>query len=558
MKILSFLRRNSGGTVLLAAAAGVVSGACNTLMLALVGVGLSGGAGPGLLLALAFAALCVVAPLARIASELLLLRLGQKAVFDLRMTLSRRILAVPLRQLEELGAHRLTAALTDDVFAVTNAIIFVPLLCINLAVVVGCLVYLAWLSPLVFLTVLGFIVTGVISYQLPVAAAMRHLRLARDEEDSLFGHLRALVEGVKELKLHRRRREAFVSDVLRGTAEAYRGHNVRGMSVYTAATSWGQLLVFVVIGLVVFGLPRAQEVEAVTLTGYALAILYMMTPLQVIMNTLPNLARANVALNKLEEIGLSLTKHAEAGDATTEAEPRPPVGSLELAGVTHSYHLEGEENPFTLGPLDLKFEAGEIVFIVGGNGSGKTTLAKLLAGLYVPEGGEIRLDGLAVTDETRDLYRQNFSAVFSDFYLFESLLGLDGPRLEADAGSYLRRLQLSHKVRVEAGALSTTKLSQGQRKRLALLTAYLEDRPVYLFDEWAADQDPSFKEVFYLELLPELKARGKTVFVITHDDRYFFIGDRIIKLDYGQVEYDRPNDGARAPQAQLPLEAQAV
>jgi putative ATP-binding cassette transporter len=101
---------------------------------------------------------------------------------------------------------------------------------------------------------------------------------------------------------------------------------------------------------------------------------------------------------------------------------------------------------------------------------------------------------------------------------------------------------------VREGAFSTLALSQGQRKRLALLTAYLEDRPIYLFDEWAADQDPQFKEIFYHHLLPELRARNKTVLVITHDDRYYDVADRLIKLDYGKLVYDgRPAGLAGAP-----------
>jgi putative ATP-binding cassette transporter len=209
---------------------------------------------------------------------------------------------------------------------------------------------------------------------------------------------------------------------------------------------------------------------------------------------------------------------------------------LDLIGVTHSYHREKEGSNFVLGPIDLTFRCGELVFLGGGNGSGKSTLAKLITGLYPPETGEIRLDGEPITDRNRDDYRQIYSAVFSDYYLFQSLIGLSSPRLDAQAQEYLLQLQLEQKVRIKNGVLSTTALSQGQRKRLALLTAYLEDRSFYLFDEWASDQDPLFKEVFYTQLLPELKARGKTVLVITHDDKYFHLADRFIKLDYGKIE----------------------
>jgi putative ATP-binding cassette transporter len=202
-----------------------------------------------------------------------------------------------------------------------------------------------------------------------------------------------------------------------------------------------------------------------------------------------------------------------------------------------------------LGPIDLKLFTNEVVFLVGPNGCGKTTLAKLLVGLYFPEEGEIRLNGKPVTDESRREYRENFSVVFSDFFVFEQLLGLESPRLDEQARDYLARLQLNHKVQVVEGGLSTTELSQGQRKRLALLTAYLEDRPIYLFDEWAADQDPLFKEIFYHQLLPELKARGKTVIVITHDDRYYSVADRLVKLVYGRIELDSYAATASMPAA---------
>jgi putative ATP-binding cassette transporter len=193
-----------------------------------------------------------------------------------------------------------------------------------------------------------------------------------------------------------------------------------------------------------------------------------------------------------------------------------------------------------LGPIDFTLYSGELLFLTGGNGSGKTTLAKILTGLYVPEAGTIRLNGELITDENREYYREHFSVVFSDFWLFESLLGLENPTLDEQARDYLVRLQLDHKVDIQDGMFSTVRLSQGQRKRLALLTAYLEGRPIYVFDEWAADQDPFFKEFFYYCLLPELKSNGKTVVVISHDDRYYQIADRIVRLNEGRIIIDPP------------------
>jgi len=368
---------------------------------------------------------------------------------------------------------------------------------------------------------------------------MRYSRAAREAADALYNHFRALTEGIKELKLHGERREAFLSQSMQASAESLRRNNIAGMTVFTLASTWGQLLIFVVIGVLLFAMPLLTGAGSRTLIGYTLVILYMMTPLQVIMNALPTLGRANIALKKVEDLGLALDSYSSEGEALAPTNAQPAWETIELRGVTHTYHRESEDSDFILGPIDLVIRRGELMFLVGGNGSGKTTLAKLLMGLYVPESGEIRVDGQLVTDKTREEYRRLFSAVFADFFLFESLLGLKTPQLDNRAEEYLDRLQLSRKVTIKEGVFSTTDLSQGQRKRLALLTAYLEDRPIYLFDEWAADQDAYFKEIFYLQLLPELKSRGKTAIVISHDDRYYYAGDRLIKLEEGKLSSER-------------------
>lgn len=539
MKLILFLINYSRRIVLVALFVGILSGISNAAFIAVINAALRNPGSPSPFLVKSFVALCLILPVTRLISEILLARMGQKALMDLRLRLSRRILCAPLRYLEELGTHRLLTSLADDIPVITNALVAVPILSINIAIVVAGLVYLGWLSLGLLLMLLSFVTVGVVTYQLPVAAAMQHLRVAREQNDSLFKQLRALISGVKELKLHRQRRQAFMERELEPTARLFQKSNVRAMTIFGVAATWGQLLVFMVIGLIVFGIPLWKPTNALVLAGYSLTLLYLMSPFQVVMNFMPMIGRAGVALDKLESLGVKLASKA------TEPLDKPALQParwqrLELNAVTHSYHREAEDDTFVLGNLDLTFTPGELVFIVGGNGSGKTTLVKLLIGLYPPESGEILLDGEVVTDETRDAYRQLFSVVFSDFHLFESLLGLETTQLDEKAREYLRQLQLNHKVKVADGQLSTTELSQGQRKRLALLTAYLEDRPFYVFDEWAADQDPYFKEIFYLDLLPALKARGKTIIVISHDDKYYYVADRIVKLDYGRIVYDQP------------------
>lgn len=539
MKIINFLMRYSRRYLVLAIVAGIISGAANTGLLAIINAVLNSQASKEQL-ALAFIGLCLLVPLARIASELLLAHLGQGALYQLRMDLSRQILGVPLRRLEELGAHRLLTALTDDIPTITNIVSLIPIACINAAVAISCLVYMGWLSWPMLIAVIAIIVLGIVSYQLPVAKAFQYMGLARREGDNLFNHFRALTDGIKELKIHGDRRKAFLSDMLDTTARNFSRHSISGQTIYTVAASWGQLLVFVVIGLLLFVLSGWIQISGTVLTGFTLAILYLMTPLQLIMNTLPNMGRAGVALKNVEDLGLTLTPSKSEEDSPKALTTGASWTGFELRGVSHTYRREGEDSVFLLGPIDLSFKPGELVFLTGGNGSGKTTLAKLILGLYQPESGEIRLNNQPVVSETTDYYRQHFSVVFSDFFLFDSLLGLNAEDLDQRARQYLTQLHLDHKVQVKDGTLSTTSLSQGQRKRLALLTAYLEDRPIYVFDEWAADQDPLFKEVFYYQLLPELKSRGKTIIAITHDDRYYHVGDRVIKLADGKIVYNKP------------------
>lgn len=537
--LLRFLLRNAPGLALLTGVAALLSGGCAAGLIALVNMVLSRPESSTPVIIWSFAALGLGKLATNYGSQVLLARFSQAALANLRRELIEKILAVPLRHLEKIGAPRLMVALTDDVLTITYALLCIPAFIVNLAILLGGGVYMAWLSWKVLVGLFALIACGAVGYRLFVARGFRHLGDARDAEDRLFKHFRALTDGIKELKLHRDRRSQFVRQDVSAAMAAYQRHNVGAEIHFNLAQSWGHLLFFVLLGLVLFALPALEPVSPAVLTGYVVTTLYLMGPLAGLLGSLSPFSRASVSLKKIDELGLSLAAHVSEECPLTTPEQRIEFTKLEMVGVTHSYHNEKDDSHFMLGPLSLAFAPGEVTFLVGGNGSGKSTLGKIITGLYPPETGEIRLNGRPVTDRNRDDFRQLFSAVFGDFYLFENLLGLSAVNLDERAADFLAQLHLDHKVKVRAGRLSTIDLSQGQRKRLALLTAYLEDRPFYFFDEWASDQDPQFKDLFYRELVPELKARGKTVVVITHDDNYFSFADRVIKLDYGQLVYEK-------------------
>lgn len=534
MNLIWFLIRASWGTVLVAGLSGALAGASKAFVIATINDTVNSNESSTSQFILKFIGLSIAALLAGILSQYLLGRLSQSAIYKLRLRMSGWILACPLRHLEELGANRLLAALTNDIQAISNTIFIIPYLCVDIALILGCLVYLGYLSGLVLLIMLVCLVAIVALFQFLLTKSYRILRLAREEQDQLFKHFRTITEGIKELKLHTHRRETFLAEELQVTAALSCDYNVNSLRIQAIANNVGDFLIFITIGLLVFGLTQLTTIDKAVLSGYVLLLLYLVQPLDNILKALPSLERASIALQKIETLGLSLASRSETV-SQTELNSQPFFQKIELKQITHNYSQENEARNFTIGPIDLTLHSSELIFIIGGNGSGKSTLAKLITGLYIPEAGEIILDGNPITEPNRETYRQLFAAIFSDFYLFERMLGINLTDLDIQAKEYLKQLQLEHKVQIKEGKLSTIALSQGQRKRLALLTAYLEDRPIYLFDEWASDQDPFFRDLFYKQLLPELKHRGKTVLVISHDDRYFHVADRLIKLDYGKL-----------------------
>ena len=538
MKIIRLLLKNSSKNFFLAAIFSLLSGASGAGIIATINYAIANLQNPPLWLIVLFIILCVSLWIFQFISWVLINRLAQGVIYDLRLEMTQRILDCPLQHLETLGIPKLLATLTDDITVISSASVQLSLMIVNLAITLGIFVYLLWLSPLLFFIVFGCVLISFYLYNSIQNLGIKDLENARQVQDILFGHIRTVTEGAKELKLHRQRRIAFIKEDLQSSASKYKEYRISSITAFAFAGSLGTVLFFIPVGLILFVFPQLNMVSTAIISSYALALLYLISPISGVVTSLPQIAQANIALNKIESLGISLSEQVTEPNFPPGSDFESNWTSLELVNVTHAYGGDSEEHQFTLYNINLKFEPGELVFIVGGNGSGKSTLIKLITGLYVPDNGKILFNNRPVTDDNREWYRQQFSVVFYDFYLFARLLGIEENR-ETEIQNYLTLLELERKVTVKDGILSTTNLSQGQRKRLALLTAYLENRTIYVFDEWASDQDPVFKEIFYNKLLPELKQRGKTVIAISHDDRYFDSCDRLIKLDYGRVVENR-------------------
>ncbi|CEJ14975.1 ABC transporter ATP-binding protein YojI [bacterium YEK0313] len=525
--------RPYAGLILVSVVAGGLAGAGTVWLIALVNAALNsdGGMAPGLLLGLI--GLCGATLVTHAGSDIATNLVGQRVVAEIRIWLGRRILGAPVDALEQYRSHRILPVLTHDVDMISDVAFIAAPLAIALIIALGCFGYLAWLSPPLCLMVL--MVLGLGSWVQYVARrrGMAGFEASRNGEDELHKAYRAITEGAKELKINRLRRERLFSRDIAATADRIRTINVTAINTFVAANAFGSALFFVAIALAL-AWRSVVPIEPQALSGFVLVLLFLRGPVDQIMNTLPVIGRAQVAFRRIADLSAHFASTEPDVGAGPAARPPARIESLRLDGVAYAFPGAKDAPGFQLGPVDLAFEAGRLTFVVGDNGSGKTTLIKLLLGLYAPQQGQVVVDGKAVTAESRDDYRQLFSAVLSDFHLFDEI----ATGSEADAGrlaAYLDRLELAGKVGVQDGRFSTTDLSTGQRKRLALLHAWAEDRPVIVFDEWAADQDPTFRQLFYDVLLPELKARGKVLIVVSHDERYFGTADHLVRLSRGRI-----------------------
>ncbi|CAP44556.1 cyclic peptide export ABC transporter [Achromobacter pulmonis] len=518
---------------LLATTMGALSGLSTAWLLATVNRALHSPEGATLTLLLLFAGLCAVTIAGEIASDLGNSLVGQNVVAKLRKDLSDKILSAPIAEIERFRVHRITTTLNQDIDTISTFTFGFSGLAIAVAITVGCFAYLAVLSPLLSLIALGAIAFGSWVHAAARQRGRKGFEAARDVQDELQRQYRAITEGAKELRIDRGRRRHIRDAQLKVTIERIRDLRIRAMRVFMSANAFGSALFFIVIGMVL-ALQGQLATATPVLSGFVIVLLYVKGPLTQLISSLPLLGQTQVAIRRVAELSLRFSNpEADMFPATAAPVPARVPGAIELKGVRYAYPTDQGASMFTLGPIDLRIEENEMLFLVGENGSGKTTLIKLLLGLYEPQEGMILLDGAPVVAQNRDDYRQLFSTVFADYYLFDTMVV--GQQAAAEAAGYLERLELSHKVSLAEGKFSTTDLSTGQRKRLALVHAYLEKRPVVVFDEWAADQDPAFRRVFYTEILPDLKREGRTLIVISHDDRYFHVADRVVHMSNGQI-----------------------
>lgn len=455
----------------------------------------------------------------------------ERVLDRVRTRLAHNVVLAELQDLEALGRPDIFAALNTNTMAISES--EKPILAgtQGAALLFFTLFYLAWLSFAGFVLLCMIGAVAVSSYFSQRRALEQDLEQANTLESRFNRCLTQMLDGFKEIKMNEARGADLYRD-FQGLSRRTRDIYTRVQTAYARMALTTHVSFYICVAAVIFILPKVTPARTEPVVELTTVVLFLIGPIMNIMNMLPSLATANLAARNIAELEQKLQQRSSR--LAQDKVAMTPFEKLSLRAVTFQYPDGEAERPFGIGPIDFDVLAGEIVFVGGGNGGGKSTLLKVLTALYPPDSGLILVDGQPVTRTTSTAYRSIFATIFSDYHLFDRLYGLP-PVDEETLRSLLDMMELTGKVRVSGGEIGSPDLSTGQKKRLALIVAMLEDRPIYVFDEWAADQDPNFRRKFYHEILPELKKRGKTIIAVTHDDRYFPVADRLYVMEEGKL-----------------------
>ena len=464
----------------------------------------------------------------------------------IRHRLADKVRHTELPTLEKYGAATIYARISQDATIISNVTTTLINSVQSSVMVLFTLLYVAWVSLGSFVLIVAGLGMG-LSYYLAYADKFREMWQTLSVKETVFyERLNHILRGFKEIRINRRKNEDVFS-AYESVNNSMRDYRIATSQQYNLLLIFTQVFFYIMLGVVLFVLPKFHSEHAESITKVVTALLFITGPLEGIIFSISSFSNAENAAGNLLTLEDQLEEQLkrEGADRLSTNDERNYQqlsyrSGLLLEGVSYQYQ-GGNGNSFQLGPLDLRVSKGELIFITGGNGSGKSTFMHLLAGLYKPTGGRIVVDGgsgggRVVDWSNYQQYQNLYSIIFSDYHLFDQVYGLETAAEEEKVNALLQSMGLSgEKVRYAAGAFSTTRLSSGQKKRLALVTSLLEDKEIYIYDEVAADLDPEFRDQFYYELLPELKGRGKTIFVVSHDQQYWLVPDRLLNFRDGQL-----------------------
>lgn len=462
------------------------------------------------------------------------IQMVEEAIFNTRSRLTRKVQQVELTFIETQGSNALYSGLTQSDTLISQSIPQIIGALQMFALMVFSLVYLGFVSVASFVITLLAIALGVVYFLMQSQAIRAALNTVKQKEESYFASISHLVNGFKEIKIN----EQKAKDLLKGiTAVSHDAQLLKYEVGKLEATIWGfgRLFIYALLPVMVFILPNFLPGHSQDIFKVVATLLFLTGSVNALVNVIPILNRVNLAVEDvfaLETIMDNAISRSQVIPASTGN--FNGFNTLSIDDMQFSYPSTNGL-AFSVGSFNEQIQRGELLFIIGGNGSGKSTFLKLLTGLYYPQEGGLSVDGTLIDAGNYAAYRSLFSIIFTDFHLFDKFYGMPDVDVQK-VNEWLEKMQIQHKVEYKNGGFTSTNLSTGQRKRLAFIAAMLEDRPILVMDEFAADQDPQFRQYFYETLLGEVKSMGKTIIAVTHDDHYFHVADRVWKMDEGRIE----------------------
>lgn len=459
-----------------------------------------------------------------------LIKISLSIVYELRMKLINKIFLSSFQKFEKIDNGRVIATLNQDTATISNSVNILISLISYIITIVGVFVYLGTISFIATVLILAVIACVAILYFIVSKRTEILFEQARDTRNIFSGLIDGLLYGFKELSLSGLKKNEYTSEVEVSCSEL---RNKSGLALIKFVNAFliGETLLIMVLGTVSFVIPFLfPEIPNYKLLGFIMIVLYLIGPINGVLNSIPNIMQIKVSWKRIKGFIAEINPDLKLADIIKVNEKQQDI--KELAVKNLMFEFKNEDRNFKVGPINLNVSKGEILFVIGGNGSGKSTLANLLTGLYAADEGFIEINGNKINNNELGEY---YSTIFSNHHIFKKLYGIDTENKKEELDYLVKLFRLEEKVSIDNGSFSTIDLSNGQRKRLSLMKCFLENSQIYLFDEWAADQDPEYKKIFYRELLPKMKKQGKIVIAITHDDNYFDVADKIIKMDMGKM-----------------------
>jgi len=364
------------------------------------------------------------------------------------------------------------------------------------------------------------------------------LATINNAEANLFGAIDELFSGFKELKFNSKKHNLVFDNLSKSVSGSFKQRTLSNKKLIEMQVYF-TVITYLFAGSVVFLLPLLSGHNYSDMGRIIALTLFLISPMGAITEAFQSIVKLKFSIEAIYGFENTIDNLVFENNDTGLL---PPFKSIKISNAEFSRHDSDGTNTFKVGPVNLLLEPGKLIFVEGGNGSGKTTMMRMITGLYKPDKGDIYLNDQQITNKNIQSYRELFGIIFADFFVFDKPYGLTPDQLNA-LHENVHKLGLSNCLgeNLEEG-LNPEKLSTGQKKRLALALILAEDPPILIFDEWAADQDPNFRRIFYHEILPKLKANGKSILAITHDDHYFNIADQRYHMEYGQMKLVRNND----------------